>query len=143
MKEDDDSGDDFGEGCEKDMDAANTRKIAEKMNKDGYRIGKAKEEEVQMQIGFDAGFEEGISLGTSCGRLYGAARVASMQPTILSVPGRVDLLTELEKLLFETLPESTDEPEEFIPEIEKLILAISTDLSSQLEDFKSALRLRK
>ena len=38
--------DDFGEGSDIDMQQADLRKIADKLGKDGYRIGKAKEEEI-------------------------------------------------------------------------------------------------
>ena len=50
---------------------------AAKLYNDGYRVGKAHEEERLMQVGFDSGFERGVVVGKLCGELYGACRAAA------------------------------------------------------------------
>ena len=131
--------DDFGEGVGGEMEVANIMQVAEKLNKDGFRIGKAKEEEIQMQKGFDEGFNEGIIVGKACGKMYGTAR-AVIQSLGISEEAAASLLN-LEKILFETLPESDHEPTYFLDAIENEITQISSILIDAFNEFKSSIVL--
>ncbi|KAJ1434752.1 hypothetical protein B484DRAFT_429032 [Ochromonadaceae sp. CCMP2298] len=121
--------DDFGEGSGDEMDQASYRKLKDKLSKDGFRIGKAKEEEVITQVGFDEGFIDGIRIGKAAGRFYGAARLFA------SSHGDVQ---KLEKLLFEDMPESL-QPIEFVDEIEQTVRSISLTLAEDFAIFKAAM----
>lgn len=128
--------DDFGEGIDdRYMVEANLRKIADKLGKDGFRIGKSVEEERQMQIGFDEGFSRGTRLGQMCGSLYGQACVAA---EVSKSQERVKLLTELEILLFDTIPENEEIDAASVSMIESLLLQLSPNLVADIDKFKSA-----
>jgi len=86
---------------------------AAKLYNDGYRVGKAHEEERLMQVGFDSGFERGVVVGKLCGELYGACRAAAAtaaaaaaaDPSQSSSPSpTAAAMARLEVLIFEDLP---------------------------------------
>lgn len=72
---------------------------AAKLYNDGYRVGKAHEEERLMQAGFDSGFARGVIVGKLCGELYGACRTAAAAD-----PSSIAAMARLEQLIFEDLP---------------------------------------
>ena len=51
------------------IEEADSKKVNRKLYNDGYRDGKAAEEERLVQCGFDHGFEKGIKIGMACGSL--------------------------------------------------------------------------
>ena len=60
-------------------------KISQKLYNDGYRIGKAREEERLTQNKFDIGLEEGIKLGKICGKIITKLDLLSKEtPNIFS-----------------------------------------------------------
>lgn len=122
--------DDFGEGEECDMSSADLRKASEKLAKDGYRIGKAAEEEKLMQIGFDDGFGRGMALGNACGRLYGVC-AAYFTDSVEDV----ERLHCLQHLLYEVIPEGGKLEDHQIAEIRRLIGPMSSRLDSHLREF--------
>ena len=126
--------DDFGEGSDIDMQQADLRKIADKLGKDGYRIGKAKEEEMQMQLGFDKGFERGLKLGKACGKLYGSC--LAKVPTDNNEATK--LMSQLQKLLYETVPEAEELDEALLNVIYDLVNSLPVDLAVPLAMFKEA-----
>lgn len=132
-----DDDDDFGESMDdRFMAEANLRKVADKLGKDGFRIGKAIEEERQMQIGFDEGFESGIHLGKICGNLYGKACVVVEGS---SAPEQRALLTALQHLLFEIVPENEEVDSESLLSIESILQQLSPQLMVDFLEFQSAL----
>jgi hypothetical protein len=148
--------DDFGEGSGDEMEQANYRKMNDKISKDGFRIGKAKEEEVITQVGFDEGFMDGIRIGKAAGQLYAAVRLfaSSSNPEFEGIEGikgiegiegigsGVDAnARKLEKVLFESMPESTMQPVTFLTQIEQTVEAISPTLLVDFEAFKAAVEL--
>jgi flagellar biosynthesis/type III secretory pathway protein FliH len=129
-----DDDDDFGEGTDADMWAADMRKIGGKLSNDGFRIGKAQEEEKQMQQGFDEGFQKGIVLGRACGRLYGAcASKASRKLTA------TENLAKLQTLLYETVPEAEMIDATLLEQISALVLSLEVDLTVELADFQNSI----
>jgi hypothetical protein len=128
----DDDDDDFGEGTDADMWAADMRKIGGKLSNDGFRIGKAQEEEKQMQIGFDEGFQKGIVLGRACGKLYGACASKSSK-----CARSLESLSKLQTLLYETVPDAETVDATLLQEISVLVLSLETDLTDELDKFKS------
>lgn len=124
--------DDFGEGSDSDMQNADMRRIADKLGKDGFRIGKAQEEEKQMQIGFDEGFARGIALGKACGRLLGACLSST------NTLNQTTVIEQLRTLLFETVPEEEVIEIETMERIEALVTSISLDLVSEFNQFHNA-----
>ena len=56
------------------MGVATEKAMVLKMAKEGYVEGKAEQEKVEMQLGFDEGFHRGQVLGRLCGRVYGEVR---------------------------------------------------------------------
>ena len=128
-----DSDSDFGEGDECDMQEANMRKMTDKLSKDGYRIGKAQEEEKQMQIGFDEGFDRGLRLGKVCGDIY-AKVVYVVQSEGLE---NKLFLTKLETLLMDTIPDELEVSEESFVELEALLKHFRCDFANQVQQLKS------
>lgn len=127
-----DSDSDFGEGDERDMQEANTRKMTDKLNKDGFRIGKAQEEEKQMQIGFDEGFDRGLYLGKVCGDIYAKVVYATQSEG----QGNKLHLSKLETLLMDTIPDELEVSEESIVELEGLLRHFRCDASDQIHSLK-------
>lgn len=127
-----DSDSDFGEGDERDMDEANMRRMTDKLGKDGFRIGKAQEEEKQMQKGFDEGFDRGLYLGKVCGEIY--AKVVYVAQS----EGQVNKLhlSKLETLLMDTIPDELEVSEETIIELEVLLRNFSCDTTDQIQYLK-------
>lgn len=125
--------DDFGEGVDDDMHAADMRRIASKLGKDGFRIGKASEEEALMQQGFDAGFTPGIKLGIACGKLYGQCAAVVGTGSNLH-------LAALQELLYEIVPEEEAVGEDLRLRLRDTVLSISSDLSNQWAAFEETLR---
>ena len=108
-------------------DEATTRKVASKLYNDGYRIGKAKEEEVQMQIGFDKGFERGMLSGRTCGTLYASCR--EYLSNHLDATAESSLaMSNLEALLFESIAESGYISDDSISKITSFVLSMSRKL---------------
>lgn len=108
-------------------DEATTRKVASKLYNDGYRIGKAKEEEVQMQVGFDRGFERGMLSGRTCGALYASCR--EYLSNHLDATAESSLaMSNLEALLFESIAESGYISDESISKISSFVLSMSREL---------------
>lgn len=129
-----DDDDDFGEGTDADMWAADMRKIEGKLSNDGFRIGKAQEEEKQMQLGFDDGFQNGIVLGRACGRLYGAcASKASGKLT------SAENLAKLQTMLYETVPDAETIDAALTGQISALVLSLEADLAEELTEFRNAI----
>lgn len=126
--------DDFGEGDEKDMATADMLKLSVKLGKDGFRIGKAQEEEKLMQIGFDEGFTDGIKLGRACGKLYGACAARFSCNCDQSIAAT---LSELQVLLYETVPENGELVSSIFNLIHEKVLALSADLALNLEAFEA------
>ena len=132
MHSDDDFfGDEVG-----DNDEATSRKVSSKLFNDGYRIGKGKEEELQMQIGFDEGFERGMMLGRVCGKLYAACRLSLLNENITGVEFNRSI-DDLEALLFERVSNDDCVSIETINSLRSLILSISIDLEPAFEVFES------
>jgi hypothetical protein len=108
-------------------DEATTRKVASKLYNDGYRIGKAKEEEVQMQVGFDRGFERGMISGRTCGALYASCR--QYLSNHLDATAESSLaMSNLEALLFESIAESGCITDDSISKISSVVLSMSREL---------------
>ena len=108
-------------------DEATTRKVASKLYNDGYRIGKAKEEEIQMQIGFDEGFERGILSGRICGKLYASCREYLSNHVRTAAEASLTM-TNLEAILFESIAESGSITDESVMRIRSAVLSMSSDL---------------
>ena len=131
-----DSDDDFFGDEVGDNDEATSRKVSSKLFNDGYRIGKGKEEELQMQIGFDEGFERGMMLGRVCGKLYAACRLSLLKENITGVEFKRSI-DDLEALLFERVSNDDCVSIETINSLRSLILSISIDLEPAFEVFES------
>lgn len=131
-----DSDDDFFGDEVGDNDEATSRKVSSKLFNDGYRIGKGKEEELQMQIGFDEGFERGMMLGRVCGKLYAACRLSLLKENITGVEFNRSI-DDLEALLFERVSNDDCVSIETINSLRSLILSISIDLEPAFEVFES------
>ena len=131
-----DSDDDFFGDEVGDNDEATSRKVSSKLFNDGYRIGKGKEEELQMQIGFDEGFERGMMLGRVCGKLYAACRLSLLNENITGVEFNRSI-DDLEALLFERVSNDDCVSIETINSLRSLILSISIDLEPAFEVFES------
>lgn len=112
--------------------------IAKKLYNDGYRIGKAKEEELLMQVGFDAGFQRGVLLGRACGELYGSCR--ALGPS--STANLEYLMQQVEYLLFEDLPNLDNESidAEWVLKLRATILTISMELAPEMDQFEDKLK---
>ncbi len=108
--------------------------IGSKLYNDGYRIGKAKEEEHLMQVGFDVGFQRGVILGRACGELYGACRALA----VLSTADFQHELQQVDHLLFEDLPTLDNETidTEWMAKLRAAILAISIELAPKIDQFE-------
>ena len=130
------SDDDFFGDEVRDNDDATSRKVSSKLFNDGYRIGKGKEEELQMQIGFDEGFERGMMLGRVCGKLYAACRLSLLKENITGVELNRSI-DDLEALLFERVSNDDCVSIETINSLRSLILSISIDLEPAFEVFES------
>lgn len=125
----------FGDGAGEN-DEASSRKISSKLFNDGYRIGKGKEEELQMQIGFDKGFKRGMLSGRACGKLYAACRAALSKENV----ARVDYnrsIADLEALLFDCVSDDDCVSSKTIDTLRSLVLSISPDLESPLALFEN------
>ena len=113
--------------------------VASKLYKDGYRVGKAKEEEKLMQVGFDIGFHRGVMIGRACGELYGACRVflqSSNPASSTSSDVTLDALKEIERLLFEELPHMEGDIENaWINELRNAVLSIEVELEPKFHLF--------
>ena len=110
-------------------DEATTRKVASKLYNDGYRIGKAKEEEVQMQIGFDKGFERGMLSGRTCGKLYASCREYLSNHVHTTAEATV-AMSNLEAVLFESIAESGFITDDSVTKIGSIVLSMSRELES-------------
>ena len=128
--------DDIGSRC---VGAEKTiNQVASKLYKDGYRIGKAKEEEKLMQEGFDVGFHRGVMIGRACGELYGACRVSlqSSNPSSSTSGITHDAMKEIERLLFDELAHMDgDIAHTWINELHNAVLAIAVDLEPKFHLF--------
>jgi hypothetical protein len=123
-------------------DEATTRKVASKLYNDGYRIGKAKEEEVQMQVGFDRGFERGMLSGRTCGALYASCR--EYLSNHLDATAESSLaMGNLEALLFESIAESGYISDESISKISSFVLSMSRELEPAVNLFTNEAILYK
>lgn len=129
-----DSDSDFGEGDERGMEAADMRKMAEKLGKDGFRIGKAQEEEKQMQIGFDQGFDRGLQLGKVSGAIYAKVMRAVQEGSSDSTAAN---LSKLENLLMDTIPDDLEVSESSIGDLELLLKNFLCDATEELAQLKS------
>uniref|UniRef100_A0A7S3M619 Essential protein Yae1 N-terminal domain-containing protein n=1 Tax=Spumella elongata TaxID=89044 RepID=A0A7S3M619_9STRA len=122
-----DSDSDFGEGDDRGMEAADMRKMADKLGKDGFRIGKAQEEEKQMQIGFDQGFDHGLQLGKVCGAIY-AKVICAVDNTEMALN-----LSQLEVILMDTIPGDLEVCERSIRDLEQLLVKFKCDATEELK----------
>jgi hypothetical protein len=132
MDSDDDFfGDDSDDKCIS-SDNATTKKVSSKLYNDGYRIGKSKEEEVQMQLGFDDGFQRGIVTGRACGELYAACRILSSKliNSGVDINGQNKTIEDIEKLLFEGVADNEFVDDETMVSLKLLVMSLSTDLDS-------------
>jgi hypothetical protein len=113
-------------------DDATSRKISSKLFNDGYRIGKSKEEEVQMQLGFDAGFQRGIVTGRACGELYAACRILSSKSinSGVDIDGQNKTIGDIEKLLFEGVADNEFVDDNTMVSLKLLVMSLSTDLDA-------------
>lgn len=120
--------DDFGEsfGSNDEFGEATMRKISDKLYKDGFRVGKAAEDEVVTQLGFDSGFEYGMRLGKACGNLYGSVRMY-MTHVQATDEKRMRAFHRLENILLHELAESDHEPNHYTKELERLLNVLSVD----------------
>ena len=120
-----------------------TNHVASKLYKDGYRIGKAKEEEKLMQEGFDIGFHRGVMIGRACGELYGACRVSLQSSTTTTTASNTienttpeEALKQIERLLFEELPHMDEYIDNtWIEELRNAVLAVAVDLEPKFHLF--------
>ena len=127
-----DSDDDFGEGDDRTMDEANMRKIADKLGKDGFRIGKAQEEEKQMQIGFDEGFNQGIKLGKVCGEIYAKVILHTQQS---GLQNKLHIV-RLEALLMDIIPDELEVSQKVVQEIETILQDFACDTAKEIRCLK-------
>ena len=127
---DDDS--DFGEGDDRGMEAADMRKMADKLGKDGFRIGKAQEEEKQMQIGFDQGFDRGLQLGKVCGSIYAKAISAVQRGSVDNTEMALNS-SQLEVILMDTIPDDLEVCERSIRDLEQLLVKFKCDATEELK----------
>ena len=127
---DDDS--DFGEGDDRGMEAADMRKMADKLGKDGFRIGKAQEEEKQMQIGFDQGFDRGLQLGKVCGSIY-AKGISAVQRGSVDNTEMALNSSQLEVILMDTIPDDLEVCERSIRDLEQLLVKFKCDATEELK----------
>lgn len=116
-----------------------TNQVSSKLYKDGYRIGKAKEEEKLMQEGFDVGFHRGVMIGRACGELYGACRVSAQTSNSSSSSTSntaLDAMKEIERLLFDDLAHMDgDIAHTWIDELRNAVLTIAVDLEPKFHLF--------
>ena len=121
-------------------DDPTTRKVASKLYNDGYRIGKAKEEEIQMQIGFDRGFERGMLSGRMCGRLYASCR-DHISIHVNSAAEASTAMTALESILFAGIAEGGSITDDAVRKISSVVLSISTKLEPAVTLFTNEAKL--
>ena len=126
--------DDFFGDDNEGNDVATSRKVSSKLFNDGYRIGKAKEEESQMQIGFDQGFEQGMLRGRACGKLYAACR-EHLSKQSHDGTDVVETLSSLEALLFDGVSCSGQITQSIIEMLRIETLAISAQLEVDFTAF--------
>ena len=69
-------------GSDDEMKTSGTRVVSNALYKAGYRDGKGKEEDRQMQLGFDESFSNSIQIGKICGAAYGLIK-SSSQDTVI------------------------------------------------------------
>ena len=91
-----------------------SRRVLEKLHKDGYREGKSVEEERELQRGFDEGFTRAMELSRILGRLYGGICCLSPDPTVLD---------RVEDILLRQIPEGGKVLQEHINELERTFSA--------------------
>lgn len=119
------------------MKEAEFNKVSNKLNNDGYRIGKTKEDEKQVQLGFDKGFSEGITLGKALGRLYGKLRccLKELESTGKGTTNSSDLLlTKIEAIFFEEIPENRRPIIDIINDVKSVIAGVGdASLDEELE----------
>jgi hypothetical protein len=90
----------------RDAPDASSRAVIRAISKEGYKDGKAFQEEILMQEGFDGGFTIGMVVGRACGRLYGGVRCVLKDLESKGQPQYTQqVLPLLEPVLFHTLPE--------------------------------------
>ena len=72
-----------------------TRSMIREISKEGYRSGKEKEEELEMQKGFDVGFERAMALSRSIGKFYGTIKmlVTKLVEEVDTNAGSVNVIT--------------------------------------------------
>ena len=133
-----DSDSDFGEGDDRGMDAADMRKMADKLGKDGFRIGKAQEEEKQMQIGFDQGFDRGLQLGKVSGSIY-AKVICAVQRGPVSKTDAASNLSKLESILMDTIPDDLEVCQSSIEDLELLLGNFPCDVTDEMARLKNLL----
>ena len=121
-------------------DDPTTRKVASKLYNDGYRIGKAKEEEIQMQIGFDRGFERGMLSGRICGRLYASCR-EFISIHVDTAAEASAAMTALESILFAGIAESGSITDDAVRNISSVVLSMSTKLEPAVTLFTAEAKL--
>ena len=117
-----------------------TRKVASKLYNDGYRIGKAKEEETQMQIGFDRGFERGMLSGRMCGRLYATCR-EYISIHVNTAAEASTAMTALESVLFAGIAEGGSITDDAVRRISSIVLSMSTKLEPAVALFTNEAKL--
>lgn len=67
----------FGSDDEGTLESSGT--VQSTMYKAGYRDGSGREQERQLQAGFDGGFSHGISIGKRCGEVYALLKNSSLR----------------------------------------------------------------
>ena len=109
-----------------DTDQFTTNKVLHEMKLKGYRFGKQRGEEINMQRGFDAGFQTGKSLGLVCGTFY-----AALQRDLSSV--NHSIMDKIRHIVLSSLPEgvramSYDQP---LHDLEHVLNSCDLDASQR------------
>ena len=122
------------EGSDDGMAFADFNSATLKASNEGYRVGKAKEEERLMQDGYDEGFAEGMRLGRACGVLFAHVK-HELRAT------RSPEVERLRKIFFEDIPERSIPKEDIVKNIMNIISSSIPTLTSQAFDFCNELLL--
>jgi hypothetical protein len=141
-----------GDGSDIVMSKKTMEKASRKMRQEGYVNGKSEAEQQLVQQGFDTGFEQGMSLGAICGHIYARYRILEQEQeqeqqsliTKPSTPSDILILNQIDvqKLLFETLPESYENSNQFeraMVDLRRLCEPLCPTLLSDLDHIKATL----
>ena len=121
-----------------------SHRVVSKLQNDGYRIGKAQGDELEMQRGFDVGFSEGMVLGKLCGRLYGHFCNALMLKKEMGELKKgetetttVELKCKIERIIFQVIPEFTElTAENTVDELREIAAELSPNMAAIFATFE-------